>query len=121
MKNVNPTTETELIGILKKTLKNELHIDENKIDKKIVEITKWSFRTDIDNEINKILNELKSNMSITTILKLILKMVLYAVLIFYWGTGVALAKGFWGTFFCVLPFYAWYLVIEAYVIKYGHL
>lgn len=30
-----------------------------------------------------------------------------------WIAGIVLAKGFWSTFFAlILPFYAWYLVIE---------
>jgi hypothetical protein len=121
MKKANPATESELIDVLKETLKKELHIDQNKVEQKIVEITKWGFRSEIDQEINKILTEVKSNMCVGTVLKIALKVVVLIVLIFYWGIGFALAKGFWSTFFCVLPFYAWYLVIEAYVIKYGHL
>lgn len=29
-----------------------------------------------------------------------------------WLAGFALAKGFWSTTSCIIPFYAWYLVIE---------
>jgi len=30
----------------------------------------------------------------------------------YWIAGFVIAKGVWSTFFCIIPFYAWYLVIE---------
>lgn len=36
-----------------------------------------------------------------------------------WIFGFVLAKGFWSTFFCWIPFYSWYLVIEHIAIKYG--
>lgn len=29
-----------------------------------------------------------------------------------WITGFVIAKGFWPTLFCILPFYSLYLVIE---------
>lgn len=36
-----------------------------------------------------------------------------------WLLGFVIAKGFWSTFFCWIPFYSWYLVLEHFVIKYG--
>jgi len=29
-----------------------------------------------------------------------------------WLAGFVIAKGFWSTLFCFIPFYSWYLVIE---------
>jgi hypothetical protein len=29
-----------------------------------------------------------------------------------WIAGFIIAKDFWSTLFCILPFYGWYLVIE---------
>jgi len=29
-----------------------------------------------------------------------------------WIMGFVLAKGFWSTFFCCMPFWAWYIVVE---------
>lgn len=36
-----------------------------------------------------------------------------------WLLGFVIAKGFWATLACWLPFYSWYLVIQHFVIKYG--
>ena len=34
-----------------------------------------------------------------------------------WLTGIVIAKGFWSTLFAIaIPFYAWYLVIERYLV-----
>jgi hypothetical protein len=36
-----------------------------------------------------------------------------------WIAGIVIAKGFWSTFFAiVMPFWAYYLVVEQVVIKY---
>lgn len=48
--------------------------------------------------------------TINTLLSLYLMML--------WIAGFVLAKGFWSTFFCIFPFYAWYLVIEKIFIIY---
>ncbi len=29
-----------------------------------------------------------------------------------WLAGFVIAKGVWSTIFCIIPFYAWYLVVE---------
>jgi len=29
-----------------------------------------------------------------------------------WVAGFVLAKGFWSTLFCIIPFWAYYLVVE---------
>jgi len=34
-----------------------------------------------------------------------------------WMVGFVLAKGFWSTAFCIIPFWSWYLVTE-FVMKY---
>lgn len=36
-----------------------------------------------------------------------------------WLAGFVVAKGFWSTFFCWFPFYAWYLVTERTLLHYG--
>ena len=36
-----------------------------------------------------------------------------------WLFGFVLAKGFWSTLFCWIPFYSWYLVIEHFAIKFN--
>jgi len=42
------------------------------------------------------------------------------ILTILWVAGVVLAQGFWTTFFAfLLPFYAWYIVIEQVIIKYN--
>lgn len=40
------------------------------------------------------------------------------VLLILWIAGFVLAKGFWSTFFCIIPFYAWYIVIERLCVMY---
>lgn len=42
------------------------------------------------------------------------------ILTIFWVAGIVIAKGFWstlGAFVC--PLWAWYLVIEALIIKYN--
>ena len=34
-----------------------------------------------------------------------------------WLLGFVLAKGFWSTLFCWIPFYSWYLVLEHFFFK----
>jgi len=36
-----------------------------------------------------------------------------------WIAGMVIAKGFWSTFFAVIPLYAWYLVVEKVMIAQG--
>jgi hypothetical protein len=37
-----------------------------------------------------------------------------------WLFGVVIAKGFWSTFFAaIIPFYAWYLVVEHFAKYFG--
>lgn len=36
----------------------------------------------------------------------------YIFLCTAWLAGFVVAKGFWSTVFCIIPFWAWYLVIE---------
>lgn len=45
--------------------------------------------------------------------------VLAIFLVATWLLGFVIAKGFWSTLFCWFPFYAWYLVIDHFAIKYG--
>ena len=41
-----------------------------------------------------------------------MKSIAQLVLWIGWIAGFVLASGFWQTFFCIIPFYSWYLVIE---------
>jgi len=37
-----------------------------------------------------------------------------------WVIGVVIAKGFWSTFFAlIIPFYAWYLAFEHFLMKFN--
>lgn len=36
-----------------------------------------------------------------------------------WISGIVLAKGVWQTIFALIPFYAWYLVIERIFLSWG--
>ena len=38
---------------------------------------------------------------------------------FIWIAGIVIANGFWSTFFAIImPFWAWYLVVEKLLIKF---
>lgn len=37
----------------------------------------------------------------------------------FWVFGFVLAKGFWSTFFCIIPFYSYYVVGEHFWKLYG--
>lgn len=37
----------------------------------------------------------------------------------FWLLGFILAKGFWATLCCAFPFYAYYLVIEHFIIRFN--
>ena len=44
----------------------------------------------------------------------------FIIILIPWLIGIVLAKGFWSTFFAlIIPFYAWYLVIERVLHYYG--
>jgi len=36
-----------------------------------------------------------------------------------WIAGFVIAKDFWSTFFCIIPFWSFYLVIEKLMIYFG--
>lgn len=40
-------------------------------------------------------------------------------LTFCWLAGFVIAKGFWSTLACIIPFYSWYLVTERALIIWG--
>ena len=52
-------------------------------------------------------------------LERITELILAALLSLCWLFGFVLAKGFWSTLFCFIPFYAWYLVAERSFIIWG--
>lgn len=41
------------------------------------------------------------------------------ILLSAWIAGFVIAKGFWSTVFCVLPFWSYYLVIEKFLIYFA--
>lgn len=45
--------------------------------------------------------------------------IITAILGITWIAGFVIAKGFWSTFFCWIPFYAWYLVIQHIMLHYN--
>ncbi len=112
-------SQDDLIHIVEETLKKELHVDPLNVQKTLVDISKWNLRADIDDEINKILDEVRAEMSFSFVLKIIIKLVVISILLFYWVVGIVLAKGVFNTLLCVIPFYAWFLVIQSYILQYG--
>lgn len=49
----------------------------------------------------------------------ILKTIVWAAMGFGWIGGFVLAKGFWSTVCCIMPFWAWYLMIEKVLQNWG--
>lgn len=45
--------------------------------------------------------------------------VVYIFLCVCWLAGFIIAKGFWSTLFAIIPFWAWYLVLEKFMIAQG--
>lgn len=43
------------------------------------------------------------------------------IVVFAWIAGFVLAKGFWSTLFCIIPFWSWYLVVERLLKLWGFL
>jgi len=41
-----------------------------------------------------------------------MKSVVSLISLIAWITGFVLAKGFWSTFFCIIPFWSWYIDIS---------
>jgi len=41
-----------------------------------------------------------------------MKHLIYFISTIIWVLGFVLAKGFWSTFFCIVPFWSYYIVIE---------
>lgn len=49
----------------------------------------------------------------------ILGTIVALILGFFWLLGFVIAKGAWSTGFCIIPFYAWYLVVERFAQMHG--
>lgn len=41
-----------------------------------------------------------------------MKYIYQLVVVSIWIAGFVIAKGFWSTLFCIIPFWSWYLVID---------
>lgn len=52
-------------------------------------------------------------------LNVLLGNVVTVIAIVFWLAGFVIAKGFWMTVACIIPFYAWYLVAEKTMIAWG--
>jgi len=49
-----------------------------------------------------------------------MRSILYLAYVSAWISGIVIANGFWSTLFAVLvPFWSWYLVAEALLIRFG--
>lgn len=45
--------------------------------------------------------------------------IVFLILLISWMAGVVIAKGFWSTLLAaIVPFWAYYLVVEQYVVRY---
>lgn len=59
-------------------------------------------------------------MSIAKFLDNLVGYILVIICLLLWMMGVAIAKGFWSTFIAIiLPFYSWYLVVEAWLYRFN--
>ena len=51
----------------------------------------------------------------------IINTILAVIFLLGWLAGFVIAVGFWSTLLAIIPFYAWYLVIERVMLKIGWL
>ncbi len=87
--------------------------------KEVVVVLHKNSREEFIRDIKNNKETIKSEYNITKFLFDFSQTVFGVWIIITWIAGFVLAKGFWSTFFCIIPFYAWYLVVEAYLGKYG--
>ena len=63
---------------------------------------------------------IKEKIKLPTFWSQMMNSLLNLIMFIVWIGGVIIAKGFWSTFFAfIIPFYAWYLVIEHILVKYN--
>jgi hypothetical protein len=46
-----------------------------------------------------------------------MKHIVELFLLVMWMVGFVVAKGFWSTLFCIIPFWAWYLAVEFFILR----
>ncbi len=82
MENSIPKTEHKANPTLVETLETELNIDKHKAEKSVIDVITCNIRADIDTEIDKILKEVRSNITFGVILKIVFTLILCFGLIF---------------------------------------
>lgn len=112
--------QREMLEKLKTIMKEELNIEGNKFEKKLVDIIRINLKSDLSKEIKKCRDSLQYS-NLFDFLNNLLVVVFTVFLMFYWIVGIVIAKGFWSTLFAIIPFYSWYLVVDFYLTKYGFL
>lgn len=78
-------------------------------------MTPKAFKDVVKVAVREVMNENDNEMSRVSIGGAIVLIALVAP----WIMGFVLAKGFWSTFFCIFPPYAFYLVAEKFMMVYG--
>ncbi len=95
------------------------NIPQSECQKQMIIVLNKSIKQDLIKDINNCKENIKSNYNFSKFLFDFTQIIFAIWLTVTWMAGFVLAKGFWSTFFCIIPFYAWYLVVEAYLSKYG--
>lgn len=85
----------------------------------MVIILKNNLKREVEKEINKARDKVGNNYTFSRFLFDTLRYVISLVIGITWIAGFVIAKGFWSTLFCIIPFWSWYLIVELYLAKYG--
>ena len=111
--------QTEMVELLKNQLKTDFNLDDSQAKEKIIDIVRLNLKQDINSEFKKLKSNVSVNYSFSRFLFDSLRYTISLVAGVTWLAGFVIAKGFWSTVFCIIPFYSWYLIVELYLAKYG--
>jgi hypothetical protein len=111
--------QIEMVELLKKQLKTDFNLDDTEAKEKIIDIVRLNLKQDINSEFKKLKSNVSVNYSFSRFLFDSLRYTISLVAGVTWLAGFVIAKGFWSTVFCIIPFYSWYLIVELYLAKYG--
>lgn len=82
MDDADPKIEHEPKQTLVETLENQLKVGKDKVEKDIIKVIHCNIKIDIQEEIDSILKDIKSNMTFVVALKIIITLIMLLGLIF---------------------------------------
>lgn len=100
-------------------MREEIKLCDKLLNVKIIDIIRTNVKQDLYTQTKNTINEIRNNYSFSKFLFDSLRYTIYLIIGITWIAGFVIAKGFWSTFFCIIPFYSWYLIVEMYFTKYG--